>query len=221
MMEQTKEPFNPKEKLTPLAFRGKTVDYLEVKYRVMWFRDTFPKGEILTELLHLDEKRAVVHARVLADGAMLGNGLGSETVGDWTDYIEKAETKAIGRALAVAGFGTQFCVELDMELPNGEEKIIDTPIETKRTPASAPRQIHQSPITERQSGDRPMSDKQKGFIERLCTRHSVDPNILAQTWYSTAFDTITLPQANDMIKKLQGGQASTELDSEPSDGSPY
>ena len=38
------------------------------------------------------------------------------------DYFEKAETKAIGRALAMLGYGTQFAPELDEA-----ERVVDTP----------------------------------------------------------------------------------------------
>ncbi|HTD18454.1 MAG TPA: hypothetical protein VK667_02885, partial [Ktedonobacteraceae bacterium] len=39
-------------------------------------------------------------------------------------YIEKAETGAIGRALAALGYGTQFAPEL-----NEEHRIVDSPVE--------------------------------------------------------------------------------------------
>ncbi len=41
-------------------------------------------------------------------------GYGSEAQGDFADYIEKAETKAIGRALAALGYGTQFALDFDL-----------------------------------------------------------------------------------------------------------
>ena len=46
----------------------------------------------------------------------------SETMSDFRDYFEKAETKAIGRALAMLGYGTQFAPELDEA-----ERVVDTP----------------------------------------------------------------------------------------------
>jgi hypothetical protein len=40
-------------------------------------------------------------------------GHGSETQQDFPDFFEKAETKAIGRALAIAGYGTDTAADLD------------------------------------------------------------------------------------------------------------
>ena len=49
---------------------------------------------------------------------------GSETAGDWKDYIEKAQTKSLGRALAAVGYGSQFT---DDEFAEGE-RIVDSPV---------------------------------------------------------------------------------------------
>jgi hypothetical protein len=48
-----------------------------------------------------------------------------ETAQGWEDFLEKAETGAIGRALAAAGFGTQFAVE--MEDGAAEGAPVDSP----------------------------------------------------------------------------------------------
>jgi len=54
--------------------------------------------------------------------------LGSDLVGD---YIEKAETKALGRALAALGFGTQFCP--DFEFGAREGRVVDAPVALEAT----------------------------------------------------------------------------------------
>ena len=51
------------------------------------------------------------------------SGYGSESVKDFGDYLEKAETKAVGRALAMLGYGTQFAPELDEG-----DRIVDSPV---------------------------------------------------------------------------------------------
>lgn len=56
------------------------------------------------------------------NGNIISTGYGSETLSDFRDYFEKAETKAIGRALAALGYGTLFALELDEG-----EAIADTP----------------------------------------------------------------------------------------------
>jgi hypothetical protein len=118
------EDFNPRANVRKL--RG-GAEYLDVKERLRWFRHDHPDGQIDTEHISLTDKIAVFRATVSysrpdADGRALASGHGSETPGDFPDYIEKAETKAIGRALAALGYGTQF-------LPDDGERIADAPVE--------------------------------------------------------------------------------------------
>jgi hypothetical protein len=122
--------FNPKEHMMKL--KGK--DYLEVKWRLVWFREDHPDFGIYTELIELDEKHAVFKAAITnVDGRLLSSGTGSESVKDFADFIEKAETKAVGRALAMLGYGTQF----DPDLEEGS-RIVDAPV-TPRKSAVVPK----------------------------------------------------------------------------------
>lgn len=125
--------FNPNDHLTKL--KGK--DYLEVKWRLVWFREEWPYGTIDTEVVELTDQRAVFRAavcKVNEEGILRGRATGtkSETPKGFSDYIEKAETGAIGRALAALGFGTQFAPELEEG-----ERIVDSPVE-RPIPVSAP-----------------------------------------------------------------------------------
>ncbi len=86
-------------------------DYLEVKWRLVWLRDRHPNAEIATELVSHEGQEALFRAAVRIPGGGSATGWGSENAGDFRDYLEKAETKAIGRALAALGFGTQFCAD--------------------------------------------------------------------------------------------------------------
>src|SRR2546422_8919831 len=56
----------------------------------------------------------------------VGMGTKSEKAASFPDFIEKAETGAIGRALAALGYGTQFAPEL-----NEEHRIVDAPVERR------------------------------------------------------------------------------------------
>ncbi len=118
--------FNPKEHLSKV--KGK--DYLEVKWRLVWFRDSHPEGSINTEFALHDP--IVIKASVFTkDELLLGTGMGTpKTQGVAASRpFEGAETAAIGRALAVAGFGTQFTGE---ELSEGEH-LADSPVEEAQT----------------------------------------------------------------------------------------
>lgn len=122
--------FNPKEHM--MSLKGK--DYLQVMWRIVWLRDEHPDYQIKTELLHADAEGAVFKAEIAnADGFVLAAGHGSETKRDFGDFLEKAETKAVGRACAMLGYGTQFAPELDEG-----ERIVDSPVETKQKKADAP-----------------------------------------------------------------------------------
>jgi hypothetical protein len=125
------EPFDPSKYLTKV---GKA-DYLQVMWRLVWFRERHPDGMISTELVeHGPGKYAVCKATVSVPGGGASSGYGSETQADFNDYLEKAETKAIGRALAALGFGTQFSAhEFGGEHENG--RIADSPVSSPKVPA--------------------------------------------------------------------------------------
>ena len=115
--------FNPNEHLMDL--KGK--QYLQVMWRLVWFREEHPLWNIDTKLEQLTENHAVFSAKICDEnGVQKASGYGSEGVKDFRDFIEKAETKAIGRALAMLGYGTQFAPELEEG-----ERIVDSPVSRK------------------------------------------------------------------------------------------
>lgn len=113
----------PKGTILPIMdLRGK--DYLEVKYRVVWFREEKPTWAIETEYLQVTADVAIAKATIRDDqGRVIATGHKTETPQGFADFVEKAETGAIGRALALCGFGTQFCAD---ELDEGD-RIVDAP----------------------------------------------------------------------------------------------
>ena len=123
--------FNPQDHMTKLQNQ----DYLEVKWRLVWFREVHPDGNIQTEPVVLSETAAIVKATVFdGDGKQLANGMATVRGANsqrmsWAGRdFEKAETAAIGRALAHAGFGTQFTAD------DEGDYLADSPVE--KTPTS-------------------------------------------------------------------------------------
>ncbi len=113
--------FNPNEHMMNL--KGK--DYLQVMWRLVWFREDHPDYGLDTVLLENDDTHAVFTAKITDEtGRMICSGHGSESAKDFGDFLEKAETKAVGRALAMLGYGTQFAAD---ELDEGE-RIVDSPV---------------------------------------------------------------------------------------------
>lgn len=125
-MNATETAFQPNEHLINLGNDRSPRWYLPVQWRLVWLREQCPEAQISTEVVHLDlEKGVAIFKATVKNGNSAAVGHGSETVKDFRDYIEKAETKAIGRALAALGFGTQFAPELD----EGQERIADSPVQ--------------------------------------------------------------------------------------------
>src|SRR2546421_9416209 len=144
------DTFNPNQHLLQLKSRDGVKDYLPVQWRLVWFRQECPQGTIETEELEYDtekecsietfvwnsEKRRSEKVVKTAKGyaryrAVVTDGKGGRATGtkaecraNFEDYGEKAETGAIGRALAGLGYGTQFAPELDEE-----HRIVDSPVE--------------------------------------------------------------------------------------------
>ncbi|MGI9253348.1 MAG: hypothetical protein ACR2J8_06360, partial [Thermomicrobiales bacterium] len=100
--------FDPTPYLRQLRGRGGNGEYLDVKWRLLWVRTEYPDAKIETEHVLIEPSLAVFKAKVSLPNGALATGYGSETPGDFGDYIEKAETKAIGRALNALGYGAQF-----------------------------------------------------------------------------------------------------------------
>jgi hypothetical protein len=116
--------FEPGKYLTLIDGR----DYLEVKWRLLWLRTEHPDAVIETELVKEDGVIAIFKAQVTIPGRGTASGWGSENTQDFRDYIEKAETKALGRALAALGFGTQFCQDFDFGAAE-RGRVVDSPVD--------------------------------------------------------------------------------------------
>lgn len=123
MSEQS--AFDPTRYLTKVSGR----DYLEVKWRLVWLRSVHPDAQIETELVEHRNNMAVFRARVTLPSGASATGWGSEGTEDFGDYLEKAETKALGRALAALGFGTQFCWDFDFGAE--QQRIVDSPVDIR------------------------------------------------------------------------------------------
>jgi len=140
---------------------GLTIDlqgkeYRLVAGRVLDFRRAHPDGSIITEMLFGDGERYIFKATAMSGGdnprvlaIAHGECLRSECRGKVTP-LEKTETKAVGRVLALTGHGTHTLRD-----DEDGDQIADAPIAPKSK--SSPRQ-EKSTVAENASFEGELSD---------------------------------------------------------------
>lgn len=124
------EKANATIKTTPI----KNKNYATVDQRIKAFRMVYPTGTIETEMLANDNGVCIFKASIYAnitrttetelvdERVLLGTGTAYEkeasTFINKTSYIENCETSAVGRALAMVGFGIDTGVASAEEVEN-------------------------------------------------------------------------------------------------------
>jgi hypothetical protein len=198
--------FDPSKYLTKVG----SSDYLEVKWRLVWLRESNPDASIDTELVSHDGQMAVFRARVSIPGGGSATGWGSEAQDDFRDYLEKAETKALGRALAALGFGTQFCPDFDFGASAG--KVVDAPIDFASTRG---RRVAEGGADRRvaQVGQA-ATPRQLKFMEAVAREAGLSEEELkeeVQRAYGRAAHELSRRDASAFIEKLQNRRASLDM----------
>src|SRR5260221_11763939 len=148
-------------------------EYLPVQWRIFWFRSDNPKGKIDSHALTLDLEKgaAIFETYVEREDGGSARMHGSETLGDWKDYIEKAQTKSLGRALAAVGYGSQFT---DDEFTEGE-RIVDSPV-TKTNGKSTDQALHDlgkaGSYEQHEAATQPQANGHKSPAEKIGAKRS-------------------------------------------------
>ena len=202
--------FDPSRYLTKVG----SSDYLEVKWRLVWLREAHPGATIDTELVSHDDQMAVFRARVSIPEGGSATGWGSEGYNDFRDYLEKAETKALGRALAALGFGTQFCPDFDFGAVQGA--VVDSPIDFASTRGQR--------VAEGQgdNGDRrvaslnqPVTPRQLKFIQAIAREKGLSDDELngeiERVYGKATVAELDRRDASAFIDRLQSRRPATEL----------
>ena len=172
-------------------------EYLEVKWRLVWLRTEHPDARIETEMVTHANNEVVFRASVSIPDGGSATGWGSEDAQSFGDYLEKAETKAIGRALAALGFGTQFCTDFDFGAAQG--RVVDSPVALHAVGdqgAQRPRAATGLAATE----------KQQSLIQSLGRDARLDLtslNELAQEQTGRTLDELSRKDASALIDILQ------------------
>ena len=186
----SEQRFDPVKHLITIKGKG---EYLPVKFRLLWLRTVHPDAAIETQLVELGEGFVLFKARVSIPGGGSATGYGSETAADVPeDWIERGETKAIGRALAALGYGTQSCPDHDLEaVPAGAAyRVVDAPVQRGQVAG----------------GEQPATERQLNFMRRIAREVGVDEAELAawsQELYSQDVDELNRRDASALIEALQ------------------
>ena len=201
-MAQSETPFDPSRYLSKI----KGADYLEVKWRLVWLRDQYPDAVIDTELVSHVGNQAIFRARITLPTGASATGWGSDDINSFANYIEKAETKAIGRALAALGFGTQFCTDFDYGSDEGQ--VVDAPVARNR--GNAPTALFNGRENGRDPGASP---KQLGMIQALGRGQKLSAQMLdelSQGLVGSNVDQLSRRDASTVIDELQARQSRRE-----------
>lgn len=207
-MSENEPAFDPAKHLTRINGN----EYLEVRWRVKWLRDDAPDSQITTEMLELTPDFALFRATVTrivgAEVVGVATGHGSETAGDFRDYIEKAEQKSIGRALAHLGYGTQFVGGEAVAHRPGDAPV-DGSVRVSRFPSpDRPYQAQQQGGG--QAPEQPATQRQLRYLEQVAREAGISPQSLDDRIYAE-FQVRGGPaglnrrDASTLIAMLQGG----------------
>ena len=204
--------FNPSDHMMQLKSKQGSQDYLPVQWRLVWFRADHPQGTIETEIVHLDldketeeetyawsnETRrsekviktakgmAIFRATVRDGKGGVATGTKMEKAASFPDWLEKAETGAIGRALAALGYGTQFAGE---EL-NESHRIVDSPVGRSQDAADASDKVARPAAPVPTSASTKAAQPQSNALLAMITKAKVHVENMDMIWESVKRDAL-------------------------------
>jgi hypothetical protein len=176
-------------------------------------RDRHPDATIETQLVSHSDNTAVFRAMVSIPDGGSATGWGSESAGDFRDYLEKAETKAIGRALAALGFGTQFCPDFEFGAAVG--RVVDAPVKaTARPRAQAGADRQESTSVAAIGPDQPATQRQLRYLQAVAREAGLDGAALderAMEEFGVQAAALSRRDASSLIDIIQSQPGGSQL----------
>lgn len=185
------EPIKTKAgtQLPLIDLKGKP--YLQVAHRLVWMREEHQDWSIETEI-NGDETVTIAKAIIKdATGRIIATAHKREHKVHFQDHAEKAETGAIGRALALCGYGTQFAPDMDEG-----DRIVDSPV-ARTTKAADPEYA---------------TEKQVIMLAKLKEQLGLPPLDLAKMGAMTKYEASKF--IDQMMKKVEEKNAAKEPEEE-------
>jgi hypothetical protein len=122
-------------------------EYLEVKYRLLAFKEHYPDSTFECSLSKFENGHAIVHATVYPNAEewpqWYASGLAMHVITPIiADAVANAETSALGRALDKLGYGTGASFEEPKDAEGNVVQLAEAPFPVKQpTPISAGRAV--------------------------------------------------------------------------------
>jgi hypothetical protein len=159
------------------------------------------------------DNTAVFRAMVSIPGGGSATGWGSESAGDFRDYLEKAETKAIGRALAALGFGTQFCPDFEFGAAVG--RVVDSPVKSPtRQGANVSADRQETASVAAIGPDQPATQRQLRYLQAVAREAGLDGAALderAKQEFGVLAAALSRRDASSLIDMIQSQPGGSQL----------
>lgn len=165
---------NKGTELPLMNLKGKP--YMQVAHRLVWFTEDVPKYETSTEFLQIDDENTIAKVTVslfneAGQVTKRASATKRETKKDFPDHTEKAETGALGRCLALLGYGTQFAIA-DIDEGN---RLADSPVATISESGKALGFSNEAPAAEPKATTPIAQEVKKGTFKRPSTAPTAKP----------------------------------------------